>query len=85
MSDNDLDDFEDDNFEDDDDAKKVDEAETVAARLTSLEKRRLIDNMLEEKRLARELKDGFDEDFDDDLDDDLDGDLDGDFDDDLED
>lgn len=64
MSDNDLDDFDDENFEDDDDAKKVDEAEAEAARLTSLEKRRLIDNMLEEKRLARELRDGFDDDFD---------------------
>ena len=63
MSDNDLDDFDDENFEDDDDAKKVDEAEAEAARLTSLEKRRLIDNMLEEKRLARELKDGFDDDL----------------------
>ena len=45
MSDNDLDDFDDENFEDDDDAKKVDEAEAEAARLTSLEKRRLIDNI----------------------------------------
>lgn len=71
MSD-DLDDFDDDNFEDDDDAKKVDEAEAEAARLTSLEKRRLIDNMLEEKRLARELKDGFDDDLDDLDDDDFD-------------
>lgn len=70
MSD-DLDDFDDDNFDDDDDAKKVDEAEAEAARLTSLEKRRLIDNMLEEKRLARELKDGFDDDLDD-LDEDFD-------------
>ena len=54
------------------------EAETsVRTRLSSLEKRRLIDNLLEEKRLAKELKDdlddidNFDEDGDDWDDDDL--------------
>ena len=52
-----------------------------AARSTSLEKRRLIDNMLEEKRLARELRDGFDDDFDDFDDEDFD---DEDFDDEAE-
>ena len=49
MSDPDIDDF-DDEFADDDDAKMVEEAETsVRTRLSSLEKRRLIDNLLEEK------------------------------------
>ncbi len=60
MSDADIDDFDDD-FVDDDDAKLVEEAETSArTRLSSLEKRRLIDNLLEEKRLAKELKDELD-------------------------
>ena len=55
------DDFDDD-FVDDDDAKMVEEAETsVRTRLSSLEKRRLIDNLLEEKRLAKELKDDLDD------------------------
>lgn len=79
MSDSDIDDDFDDDFDDDDpEAKLAEEAESSAReRLSSLEKRRLIDNLLEEKRLARELKDGFDDDFDeDDLDEDLD-DLDG--------
>lgn len=72
--------FEDDNFDDDADARLADENEASArSKATSLEKRRLIDNMLEEKRLERSLKDGFD-----DLDYDLDGDLDFD-DDELED
>ncbi|WP_201533454.1 hypothetical protein [Psychrobacter ciconiae] len=72
MSDADLDDDFDDDFIDDDDAKLVEEAETSARnRLSSLEKRRLIDNLLEEKRLARALKDELDElgDDDDDFDD----------------
>ena len=52
----------DDDFVDDDDAKMVEEAETsVRTRLSSLEKRRLIDNLLEEKRLAKELKDDLDD------------------------
>jgi len=75
MSDADIeDDFEDD-FVDDDDAKMVEEAEiSVRTRLSSLEKRRLIDNLLEEKRLAKELKDELDDlddldDFDEDGDD----------------
>ena len=75
MSDPDIDDDFDDDFDDDDpEAKLAEEAESSAReRLSSLEKRRLIDNLLEEKRLARELKDGFDDDFDDDdLDEDLD-------------
>ena len=60
MSDADIDDFDDD-FVDDEDAKLVEEAETSArTRLSSLEKRRLIDNLLEEKRLAKELKDELD-------------------------
>ncbi|MGO1624446.1 MAG: PA3496 family putative envelope integrity protein, partial [Psychrobacter sp.] len=71
MSDADIDDDFDDNFADDDDAKMVEEAETsVRTRLSSLEKRRLIDNLLEEKRLAKELKDDIDDL--DDLDDDED-------------
>ncbi|WP_289000015.1 PA3496 family putative envelope integrity protein [uncultured Psychrobacter sp.] len=75
MSDADIDDDFDDDFVDDDDAKIVEEAETsVRTRLSSLEKRRLIDNLLEEKRLARELKDDLDDlddldDFDEDDDD----------------
>ena len=82
MSDPDIDDDFDDAFEDEDpEAKVADEAAATAKeRLSSLEKRRLIDNLLEEKRLARELKDGFDDDLDDDLDD-LDDDLDDDIDD----
>lgn len=78
MSDSDIDDDFDDDFDDDDpEAKLAEEAETSARdRLTSLEKRRLIDNLLEEKRLARELKDGFDDDLEDDDLDDLDDDLD---------
>ncbi len=78
MSDADIDDDFDGEFADDDDAKMVEEAETsVRTRLSSLEKRRLIDNLLEEKRLAKELKDeledldNFDEDGDDWDDDDL--------------
>lgn len=77
MSD-DIDDDFDDDFIDDDDAKLVEEAETSArTRLSSLEKRRLIDNLLEEKRLARALKDELDElgDDDDDFDDDWDDEL----------
>ncbi len=77
MSDPDIDDDFDDDFGDDDDAKMVEEAESsVRTRLSSLEKRRLIDNLLEEKRLAKALKDDLDDlgedddDFDDDWDDD---------------
>lgn len=74
MSDSDIDDDFDDDFGDDDDAKMVEEAESsVRTRLSSLEKRRLIDNLLEEKRLAKALKDDLDdlgEDDDDDWDDD---------------
>ena len=78
MSDPDIDDF-DDEFVDDDDAKMVEEAETsVRTRLSSLEKRRLIDNLLEEKRLAKALKDDLEDDGDDDLDDDWDDDWDDD-------
>lgn len=67
MSDADIDDDFDDDFSDDDDAKLVEEAETsVRTRLSSLEKRRLIDNLLEEKRLAKALKDDLDDDSDDD-------------------
>lgn len=63
--------FEDDSFDDDIDARRADESESSAKnKARSLEKRRLIDNLLEEKRLERSLKDGFD-----DLDYDLDGDL----------
>lgn len=79
MSDADIDDDFDDDFSDDDDAKMVEEAETsVRTRLSSLEKRRLIDNLLEEKRLARALKDDLDDDSDDDLDDNWDADWDDD-------
>ncbi|WP_201597092.1 PA3496 family putative envelope integrity protein [Psychrobacter fulvigenes] len=78
MSDSDIDDDFDDDFGDDDDAKMVEEAESsVRTRLSSLEKRRLIDNLLEEKRLAKALKDDLDdlgEDDDDDFDDDWDDD-----------
>lgn len=69
MSDSDIDDDFDGDFVDDDDAKMVEEAETsVRTRLSSLEKRRLIDNLLEEKRLAKALKDELEDldDFDDD-------------------
>ncbi|MBO1531243.1 hypothetical protein J3492_08455 [Psychrobacter sp. F1192] len=75
MSDSDIDDDFDDDFGDDDDAKMVEEAESsVRTRLSSLEKRRLIDNLLEEKRLAKALKDDLDDlgDDDDDFDDDFD-------------
>ncbi len=76
MSDTDIDDDFDGEFADDDDAKMVEEAETsVRTRLSSLEKRRLIDNLLEEKRLAKALKDELDDlgdDDDDDFDDDWD-------------
>ena len=78
MSDTDIDDDFDGEFSDDDDAKMVEEAETsVRTRLSSLEKRRLIDNLLEEKRLAKELKDQLDDidDFDEDGDDDWDDDI----------
>ena len=69
MADPDIDDsFEDDSF-DDDDARIVDDDASGRSRASSLEKRRLIDNLLEEKRLARSLKDSFDDDLDD-LDDD---------------
>ena len=78
MCDSDIDDDFDDDFGDDDDAKMVEEAESsVRTRLSSLEKRRLIDNLLEEKRLAKALKDDLDdlgEDDDDDFDDDWDDD-----------
>ncbi len=70
MADPDIDDsFEDDSFDDDDDARLVDDDASGRSRASSLEKRRLIDNLLEEKRLERSLKDSFDEDLDD-LDDD---------------
>lgn len=75
MSDSDIDDDFDDDFGDDDDAKMVEEAESsVRTRLSSLEKRRLIDNLLEEKRLAKALKDDLDDlgDDDDDFDDEWD-------------
>lgn len=71
MSDADIDDDFDDDFIDDDDAKLLEEAETSARnRMSSLEKRRLIDNLLAEKRLERELKDELDDldDFDEDED-----------------
>ena len=62
MSDADIDDDFDDDFIDDDDAKLLEEAETSARnRMGSLEKRRLIDNLLAEKRLERELKDELDD------------------------
>ncbi len=78
MSDPDIDDDFDGEFADDDDAKMVEEAETsVRTRLSSLEKRRLIDNLLEEKRLAKALKDELD-DLGDDDDDDFDADWDDD-------
>ena len=61
-------DFElDDNFGEDD--VNFDEASSKLSAKESLEKRRLIDNLLEEKRLERSLKDSFDDDLDD-LDDD---------------
>lgn len=65
----DLDDsFEDDSF-DDDDARLADDDASGRSRVSSLEKRRLIDRMLEQKRLERSLRDSFDDDLDDDLDD----------------
>lgn len=70
MADPDLDDsFEDDSFDDDDDARLADDDASGRSRASSLEKRRLIDEMLEQKRLERSLRDGFDDDLDDDLDD----------------
>lgn len=69
----DIDDsFEDDNFDDDEDARLADDDDAVRGRGNGLEKRRLIDNFLAEKRLERSLKDSFDDDLDmlDDLDDD---------------
>lgn len=69
MSDRDIeDDFDDDSFDEDEDAKLAEESDgSSRSRAGSLEKRRLIDNLLEEKRLARELKDDFEDDsFDDD-------------------
>ncbi len=77
MSDSDIDDDFDGEFADDDDAKLVEEAESSArTRLSSLEKRRLIDNLLEEKRLEKALKDELDDlgDDDDDFDADWDDD-----------
>ncbi len=56
MSDADIDDDFDDDFVDDDDAKMVEEAENryfAYALKYDLEKRRLIDNLLEEKRLKK--------------------------------
>lgn len=65
MADPDIDDtFEDDSFDDDDDARLADDDASGRSR-SSLEKRRLIDNLLEEKRLARSLRDSFDDDLDD--------------------
>ena len=61
--------FEDDSFDDDDDARLADDDASGRSRVSSLEKRRLIDEMLEQKRLERSLRDGFDDDLDDDLDD----------------
>ncbi len=67
------DDFEDDfEADEDQDAKLAEEAESQEkGKRTSLEKRRLIDHLLEEKRLARELQDDLDDDLDS-LDDDFD-------------
>ena len=49
MADPDIDDsFEDDSFDDDDDARLVDDDASGRSRASSLEKRRLIDNLLEE-------------------------------------
>lgn len=60
-------DFElDDNYGDDD--VNFDEASSKISAKESLEKRRLIDDLLAQRRLERELKD-FDYDFDDDFDD----------------
>ncbi|WP_434353383.1 hypothetical protein VH441_09355 [Psychrobacter sp. HD31] len=65
-----IDDDFDENFDEEDkDAKLAEESESKKDDSNSLEKRRLIDNLLEEKRLARELED-FDEDDLDSLDDD---------------
>lgn len=61
-------DFElDDSYSDDDDVG-FDEASSKISAKESLEKRRLIDDLLAQRRLERELKD-FDYDFDDDFDD----------------
>lgn len=59
----DLDDDFEDGFDDEDqDAKLADETESDSrGRSSSLEKRRLIDSLLEEKRLERELKDDIDD------------------------
>ncbi len=73
-----LDDDFDDGFvnDEDEDAKLAEETESKEkGKKTSLEKRRLIDHLLEEKRLARELQDDLDDDLDS-LDDDLDDDFD---------
>ncbi len=60
------------NDEEDQDAKLAEETENKEkSKGTSLEKRRLIDKLLEEKRLARELQDELDDDFDEDFDDDF--------------
>lgn len=71
MSDPDIDDNYDDNFDDDEDARLADDDSN--RRGSSLEKRRLIDSFLEEKRLERSLRESFDDDLDDldDLDDDF--------------
>ena len=78
MSDSDIDDDFDDDFGDDDDAKMVEEAESsLRSRWSSFTKPLLIDNLLEEKRRAKALKDDLDalgEDDDDDFDDDWDDD-----------
>lgn len=64
------DDFDGEFADEDEDAKLADKAESqVKEKADSLEKRRLIDNLLEEKRLARVLKDDLDDDLDDDFDD----------------
>lgn len=82
MSEADIEDSFDDDFSEDDDAKMVEEAEiSVRTRLSSLEKRRLIDNLLEEKRLAKALKDELDDLEGNDDDDDFDSDWDDDDDD----
>lgn len=70
----DIDDDFDDVFDDDEDndAKVADESETnEREKKNSLEKRLMIDSLLEEKRLEKELKESFDDDLDDldDLDD----------------
>lgn len=72
MSEPDIDDNYDDNFDDDEDARLADD-DVSGRRGSSLEKRRLIDSFLEEKRLERSLRESFDDDLDDldDLDDDF--------------